>query len=183
MKRNYWFCLPILLSPPLPNKDIFSKRSITSITATTFLMVCLQRTKLGDNPRLWYPEKDVWGEETIPDLCSQRFCLMLFHEVGMGHFVTIFVASFQRSSPHGKNLSPVKSYCFSLWHLQFKWGKEKEREMSAPANLTYKNTFLAFWKLAPWISSMTHSKQFITWNLWEIETQSYAFWVSGNIMN
>lgn len=90
-------------------------------------MVCLLRTKLGDNPRLWYPEKDVWGEETILDaLCSQHFYFILFHEVGMGHFVTIFVSCFQRSSPHGKNLSPVKSYCFSLQHLQFKWLKEKE---------------------------------------------------------
>lgn len=80
------------------------------MTATTFLMVCLLRPKLGDHPRLWYREKDVWGEETILNaLCSRRFCFILLHEVGMGHFVTIFVPSFQRSSPHGKNLSPVKS--------------------------------------------------------------------------
>lgn len=61
-------------------------------------MVCLLGTKLGDNPRLWYPEKAVWGEETILDLCSQSFCFILLHEVGMGHFVTIFVTSFQRSA-------------------------------------------------------------------------------------
>lgn len=41
----------------------------------------------------------------------------------------------------------------------------------------------SLWKLAPWRSRVTHSMQFITGNLWEIEIQSYGFWVTDNIMN
>lgn len=101
-------------------------------------MVCLQRTKLGDNPRLWYPEKDVWGEETIPDLlCSQRFCFMLFHEVGMGHFVTIFVPSFQRSSPRGKKsiTCQVILFQFATFTSQMTEGERERNERHCKPHL------------------------------------------------